>query len=89
MNIEEFADVIGADIVIRRHANQNNRYSAQFDNCEVTEKDSHILCGTYGDGKTAYAAVLDYAVKIRGMILVFGAYSKDRKEFNAPKNLEA
>lgn len=88
MNIEEFADVIGADLIIRRYANQDNRYMAEFEHCETTEKDSPVLAGEYGNGKTAHMAVLDYVQKIKGKILVFNAYSKDRKEFNAPKNLE-
>lgn len=84
MNIYEFADIIDKSIVITRYANQDGRFSAQFDCCET--KHGACLCGEYGNGKTPQDAVNNYKNKIVGKTLVFHAMSEDyRQEYVAPK----
>ena len=89
MTIEELADVLGKNLIIKRYANQTNRYTAQFEHCE-TKESSHdpTLLGEYGNAVSAVGAIDNYAQKIRGKILVFNAYSDDRKTFGVPKTLK-
>lgn len=83
MNIFEFADIINRNIEITRHANQNGRYTAQFEHCEI--KDGICLRGVYGEGRTPSEAVEDYAKKITGQTLVFYAMSDElRQEYVVP-----
>lgn len=84
MNIYEFADIIGKSIVITRYANQDGRFSAQFDHCDT--KQGACLCGEYGNGKTPKEAVNNYKDKIVGKTLIFHGMSEDhRQEYVAPK----
>lgn len=65
----QFADQIKRDIIIRRRS--SDLYQVQFENCGVIlhAKDSHItyMCGR---GSTVDEALLDYAKRISGNILV-------------------
>ena len=90
MKLEDFADVILKDMLIRRYANQNNRWMAKFEGAEVKDTEhSSILAGTHGNGKTPEAAMNDYLGQIRGKILVFNAYGGEkRREYGVPQNLE-
>jgi len=83
MTIYEFADVIGHSLVITRYANQNNRFSASFEYCDI--KQGSMLMGEYGNGKTPQEAINNYKNLIIGKTLVFNAMSKDyRQEYIAP-----
>ena len=89
MNIEEFADILGVNLIITRYANQGGRYTAKFDGVEV-KRDKHdvILCGLYGKSKSSHEAVADYVENIRGKWLVINAYQKEkRREFGVPDTL--
>ncbi len=89
MTIEEFADIIGTDLIIRRYSNQDNRYMAQFEDAETKENENDpYLTGGYGNGNSAGFAIRDYVEKIRGKLLVINAYGK-RREFRVPKTLAA
>ena len=88
MNIYELADLIDQELVITRYPNENNRFSCSFDDTETkVSKEDSFLTSRFGDGKSPSAAVKDYARKIRGKLLVIGAMSGSRKEFQVPKNL--
>lgn len=90
MTIEELADILGVNLVIRRYANQNNRYTAEFERTEIKiQKESVFFYGEHGTGKTPQEAISDYAKKIRGKWLVINAYSNNRKEFGVPRTLTA
>ena len=78
-----FADIIDKEIIIIRYANQNNRFSACFENSEI--KEGNILSSVYGNGNSPESAILDYIPKISGKKLVFDAYGSCRKEFVVPK----
>ena len=85
MNIYEFADIIDAQLEIRRYPNQNNRYIAQFSNCMVSEP--AILVGLYGNAKSGKGAITDYVNKIKGQKIVFNSHTPQRKEFIVPSTL--
>jgi len=85
MTIEEYADVLNVDLIIRRYCNQDNRYMAEFENADI--KEGCGLVGIHGNGKTATEAVLNYVERIRGKRIVFDAMGKDRREFDVPRNL--
>lgn len=86
VSIFEFADIINKEIVIRYYPNQNHRFTADFDESEIIEKGrEHLLCGTYGNGKSFDEALLDYCKKISGQKIVFNAMNKERRqEFQIP-----
>jgi hypothetical protein len=90
MNIDEFADIIMSDIVLRRYCNQSNRWTARFEGAEVKEeKSSVMLTGEYGNAKTPQGAIADYVENIKGKILIFNAMSKkDRREYGVPTDLK-
>ena len=84
MNLYEFADIIDKNIVITRYANQDSRFSAQFEHCDT--KRGGCLCGEYGDGKTPQEAVDNYKNKIIGKTIVFNAMSDTyRREYVVPQ----
>lgn len=85
MKINEFADVIGADLIIRRYANQNNRFTCSFEDSEVM--DGNLLRGTYGNGDSIDFAISDYTRQIRGKTIVFNAMRDNRKEYQVPQSL--
>ena len=86
LDIFDFADIIRVDIKVTRHANQNGRWTAEFERTEV--KDGCVLRGVYGDGTSPRTAIEDYIKKIKGKLLVTNAMSKThRKEFGVPDNL--
>ncbi len=85
MTLEELGDIAGVNLIITRYANQENRYTADFEHTEIKEnQDSGILRSTYGNGKTPKCAMSDYAGKISNKWLVINAYSDNRKEFGIP-----
>ena len=89
MDIFQFADEIGKELIIRRYPRQS-RFICEFVNGEIKERmDSCALVSEYGDGKTVNDAVLNYVDKIRGKILVFNAMSSNlRIVLLVPKNLK-
>ena len=88
MTIEDLGDVIGVDLIIRRYANQDNRYMCEFKSTETkTHKDDPVLSGEYGSGNSPTQAVADYVRIIRGKWLVIDSRGNDRKEFGVPETL--
>jgi hypothetical protein len=87
MNLLDLADVLNKTIIVRRYANQNERWTASMEYCETKEDaGSGILAGTYGDGVTPAAALNDYTDQIVGKVLVFNAASTERRQqFVCPK----
>ena len=86
MNILEYADVINTNIVITYCHNQDMRFSAYFESCEV--KEGAALLSEYGDGTTPEAAIREYVTKIRGRRIIFHATrAAMRREFDVPKGL--
>ena len=68
-NLYNFADAIKRDLIIRRCS--SSLYHVQFENCGVTlhSADSQITY-MHGRGETIENALLDYAERISGNILV-------------------
>ena len=85
MNIEELADLIEVDLVIRRYAGQNGRHTASFDRVEII--DGRLLRSDCGNGSSPRKAINDYIEKIRNKRIVINAMLENRKEFRVPKNL--
>ena len=82
--IEAFAEQHDLTMEIherRRSIGAKDRFYAIFKSCEV--KKGHYLLGSFGDGDTPEHAILQYAKNISGKVLVFNAWSKDRKEIAA------
>lgn len=65
----EFADQIRRDLIIRRRS--HNLYQVQFENCGVIlhSADTQITY-MWGRGSTIEEAIIDYAERISGNILV-------------------
>lgn len=85
MTIYEFADVVEADIIIKRYHNRDNDWIAEFSHCEI--KDVGVLISSYGRGESPYNALGDYVKQILGKTIVFNAYQENRKEYRVPKEL--
>lgn len=83
VTLEEFADIVHRDLVIRRYAGQRNRYICSLEHCEV--KDGPILSGVYGEGRSPKEAMNSYAEQISGRLMVFNAYRDTRQEFGVPQ----
>lgn len=47
-------------------------------------KGANTLCSMRGDGPTPDAAIRDYARRIQGALLVFGAFTPARREIQCP-----
>jgi hypothetical protein len=84
INLVEFADLIDKELVINYYPNQNGRYTAQFDSCEV--KEDCMLAGTYGNGHSPLEAMNDYAKQISNTKIIFHAMNeKYRQEYLVPQ----
>lgn len=87
-SIYVIADLIDKDIIFRRYANQNNRWTANFENAEI--KEGGTLVSAYGNGDSAFAALDAYVKEIAGKVLIFNAFSVDQRViFTMPKDLSA
>lgn len=86
MNIFEFADIIGKELIVRRMPNQNNRWMCDFDRCEV--KEGIMLGSVFGNARNPIDSINNFTQKIRGQKLIFNAYTDKRQEFNAPNDLK-
>jgi hypothetical protein len=80
-----FLDMIDCSLEIRRYANQDNRWLAQIEHCEI--KEGVILSGNYGTGKNPEQAIEDYVRQIKGKHIVVNAATKYRKEYHVPTNV--
>lgn len=88
MKLTEFCDVVGVELRLTRYANQNGRWSAAFDNCEV--KAGSMLISAYGNGVTPKEAMEEYIRQVEGKTIVVAAMSPDhRRMFVVPGGLEA
>lgn len=80
------ADLINKDITLRRFANQNNRWMAEFENADI--KDKSMLLSAYGNGLTPEAALIDYINQIAKKTIIFNGLNAERRtEFTMPKDL--
>jgi len=81
INFYDYLDMIDCSLEVHRYANQNERWTAQIENCEV--KEGVILMGVYGNADSPTKAISDYVKKIRGKRIVINAGSPEhRREFN-------
>ena len=88
MNIEKLGDKLVINIIIRRYANQSNRYTASFEDTETKEKRNDCgLSGKCGSGTSAKEAINDYTGLIQGKWLVINAMGDKRREFGVPGKL--
>jgi hypothetical protein len=90
MTIIEYADMIRTDLVIRKHHNQCQRWTASFEHAETKRGDVDImLTSTCGEGDTANQAINNYIDEIKGKVIVLNSTSKtNRKEFGVPSTIE-
>ena len=81
--LEAFADIIDADLVITRYGNQAGRWTCSFRSADV--KKGSLLGGLYGEGKSPLEAMKTYAGLIAGELLVFNAAGGERRrEYRVP-----
>jgi len=86
MTIFEYADVANLNIEIIRYHNQDGRYRAAFEDCDL--KDGNFLQSVSGNGKSANDALEDYINRIMGKTIIYMASSdKYRHEFIVPDYL--
>lgn len=86
MKLSEYCDAINMQINVRRYSNQNERWVAGFEHCEI--KEGGCLTSSYGSGHSCDGAIEDYIRKISGKRIVLNAYSDLRREFTVPMGLE-
>lgn len=88
MTLEDYMDAINVGLVVRRYANQSNRWMAEFEDCEIME-DGCLRSG-YGDGHSASEAISAYIDNIRGRRIVINATGGvRRREFDVPRSIES
>lgn len=86
MTIYELADLLDVDLKVTRYPNQDGRWCAHIQGCEVLE--GSMLVSKHGNGKTPELAIARYIEQIGGGRLVFAAALPDkRREFVAPKGM--
>lgn len=84
VSIQEFADRNGLVMEIRERPFKDlPRYYAAFAGVEVSE--DGCLVGAHGNGDTEEQAMSNYAERISSTTLVVGAFTKDRREIQAPR----
>lgn len=81
MTIEEFGSICGLKLEYVWHS--ANRVTVSFKNVEV--RNGNTLISMYGDASTADKAREAYANFIKGQLLVHKAFTKEQREFRAPK----
>ena len=97
MTIEEFADIIGTNIIVTRrgpnwvgsfpHAKESNLWYAGFEGCWSIKEDC-FLKSMSGNGKDPADAIANLAEEIRGECIVMDAMSgTERREHNVPLTL--
>lgn len=85
MSLCEFASVIQR-LVILQYQHERGVWQAFFQDAEV--KEGKFLGSAFGEGNSPRAAINKYVERIRGEVLVFGAWTDKRVEFKVPSNLE-
>lgn len=88
MTITELALLMQTQIHIKYMVSwmpTENPWCCNFKNCEV--KEGRFLRTEYGVGATPQAAIESYVNLIKGSILVDGAFTDKRKEWNVPDTL--
>ena len=80
MTLEELAKTYGFKLSVKYRGEEDPamRFYASFD--RVDTKQGSMLVGTYGNGKTALAAIKDYATQISNVILVIDPFTSERQE---------
>ncbi len=85
-SIANFAEKHGLVMEVRERkktVGDPSRYYASFRGAEVSERG--MLIGAYGNGATHVEAIAAYANEISMKKLVFGAFSKERREIEVPR----
>ena len=86
MKIEELADIIQTDLIIRLYSGQHKRYCANFEYAEI--KDGVCLVGVHGNATTPAGAIQEYIDRIKGKTLVVHADDRIKRiEINIPETL--
>lgn len=86
MKLEDYLDTLNIDLEITRYCNQEERWSARFDGCEI--KIGGCLRSAFGNGHSPDEAIASYIREIRGQRIVFNAYDeKRRREYTVPEGL--
>lgn len=89
MKVTEYCDILNLQIRLTYYPNQNGRWCATFENCEIKEHESSGMLSEHGNGKTPADAIANYVSLIRGKRLVVSAMSEERREYNIPAGLKA
>jgi len=88
MNLDDYLDAIDVQLELTRYPNQDGRWCAHFESCEI--KEGGGLTSAHGNGPSPSEAIADYLEQIRGKRIVFNAMSKElRREFTVPQQIAA
>ncbi len=85
MTLSDFLDAQGLDLVIRRYANQDERWTASFSQCDVSK--GCLLEGIYGEGHDPGSAISNYLREVKGKKMKLSAGTESRY-FTVPKTVE-
>ena len=85
MDITDYCDIINTIIDVHYIPNQEKRWMAKFEDCEVMVRG--MLAVYHGNGHTPDEAILDYIEQIKGKRIAFNAYRDNRVEYDVPENL--
>jgi hypothetical protein len=86
VRLEELAEIIGADIAIRRYAGLAGRWTAYLERTDVMQGGHPVV--TLGNGATPDEAMSNYCSQIAGKRIAVGAMCDRRHEFKVPKDLQ-
>lgn len=82
MKITKLADLLRKKIIIKYYPNQNNRFCANFENCDISE--NGFLIGEYENGETPEEALINYCKRISNKTIVFNGNSKSEQRYECP-----
>jgi len=88
MTIEELADILRIDIIVKRYADQDGQYIAYFEGVEIkASQDGLVLVDEYGTGINPQEAIDDFAKRISGKLLVIDS-NEGKQTFGVPRTVK-
>ena len=84
MRLTDYCDALNITLIVRYYPNQDNRWCAYFEDCEI--KGPSTLTSAHGNGSLPSLAIRDYIEGLLGKTIVFNAMGGvARREFVFPK----